>query len=44
LVLWVQGSAALPYLEKGSMTDTATWQRLMRVFEGNFFGMAMWFN
>ena len=44
LVLWIQGSAALPYLEKGPMTDQATWQRLMRVFQGNFWGMAMWFN
>jgi hypothetical protein len=44
LVLWVQGSAALPYLEKGPMTDIATWQRLMRVFEGNFMGMALWIN
>jgi len=44
LVLWVQGSAAAPYLEKGPLTKRETWDRLMRVFEGNFIGFAFWFN
>src|SRR5262245_13535826 len=44
LVLWVQGSAAAPYLEKGPVTKRETWERLMRVFEGNFIGFAFWFN
>ena len=43
-VLWVQGSAALPYLEDGPVTSAETWLRMMSMFEGNFFGMAVWFN
>ncbi len=44
LVLWVQGSAAAPYLEEGQITTKETWTRLMRVFEGDFIGFAIWFN
>jgi len=44
LVLWVQGSAAAPYLEKGPQTKSETWQGLMRLFQGNFIGFAIWFN
>lgn len=44
LVLWVQGSAAAPYLEEGQTTTKETWTRLMRVFEGDFIGFAIWFN
>ena len=43
-ILWAQGSAALPYLEDGPMTDAETWGRIMMMFEGNFLGYAMWFN
>ena len=44
LVLWIHGSAAAPYLEKGEMTDFEVWERLVRVFGGEFFGFAIWFN
>lgn len=44
LVLWIQGTAATPYLERGSLTDGSVWSRLMNVFEGNFVGFAVWFN
>jgi hypothetical protein len=44
LVLWVQGSAAAPYLEKGPITSPEVWQRLQRTFQGNFIGFAIWFN
>jgi hypothetical protein len=44
LVLWVQGSAATPYLEEGPMTNPAVWGRLQRVFGGDLFGFAVWFN
>ncbi len=44
LVLWVQGSAAAPYLEKGPLTKEETWDGLMRLFRGNFIGFAIWFN
>ncbi|MEK6238290.1 MAG: hypothetical protein N2C14_26540, partial [Planctomycetales bacterium] len=43
-VLWFQGSAAAPFLEKGELTDPALWNRLMRVFQGQFIGFAIWFN
>lgn len=44
LVLWVQGTAAAPYLEEGPVTKPELWQRLQRVFRGGFVGFAVWFN
>ncbi len=44
LVLWVQGSAAAPYLEKGPVTTPEVWRHLQQTFEGNFIGFAIWFN
>lgn len=48
LVKWVQGTAATPYLERGTITslaDPKTITRLDRVFGGfNFFSYAAWFN
>jgi hypothetical protein len=44
LVLWVQGTAAAAYLEKGTLTTPAVWARLQRVFGGEFIGFALWFN
>lgn len=44
LVLWVQGSAAVPYLEDGAVSAPETWSRLNRVFRGEFIGFAIWFN
>jgi len=48
LVRWIQGTAATPYLHKGSVTklaNPATLRRLDQVFGGlSFFGFAFWFN
>jgi hypothetical protein len=44
LVLWIQGAGAAPFLEEGTMTKKEVWQRLLRVFEGEFIGFAIWFN
>lgn len=44
LVMWVQGSAATPYLEKGPTTDVEFWNGLNRVYGGQFYNMAAWFN
>jgi hypothetical protein len=44
LVLWVQGTAAAPYLERGKKTDLETWRRFQRIFQGEFIGFAIWFN
>jgi hypothetical protein len=44
LVLWVQGPAAAPYLEKGNTTHIETWQKLQSAFGRQFPGFALWFN
>lgn len=44
LVLWAQGTAAVPYLEEGPVTRPEVWSRLQRVFAGEFIGFALWFN
>lgn len=44
LVLWIQGTDAAPYLEQGKVTQPETWNRLNRVFGGEFIGFALWFN
>jgi hypothetical protein len=44
LVLWVQGTAAAPFLEKGPRTKSETWQRFNQIFNGQFIGFAIWFN
>jgi len=44
LVLWVQGTAATPYLEEGPLTKPAVWAQLRQVFGGQFMGFAVWFN
>ena len=43
-ILWAQGSAALPYLEDGPISDAEAWNRITSMLEGNFLGYAMWFN
>lgn len=44
LVLLIQGSAAIPYLESGEMSTGVTWQRIGGLLGGNFIGYAIWFN
>ncbi len=44
LVLWVQGSAALPYLEEGPFTSDGLWRDLQDAFDGGFFEHAFWLN
>ena len=44
LVLLIQGSAAIPYLEDGVMTSSDTWRRIDGLLAGNFIGFALWFN
>ncbi len=44
LILWIQGTAAAPYLERGELTDIRIWQGLRQAFGGQFFGFAAWFN
>lgn len=44
LILWVHGSAAVPFLERGELTLPETWRRIRRPFGRNFFFFAGWFN
>ena len=44
LVLWVQGSAAAPYLEEGKLSKGRTWRDLRGEFGSHFPGFALWFN
>ncbi len=44
IVLWVQGTAAIPYLEEGELTQPDTWQQINRAFGGQFLGFGFWFN
>ena len=43
-IFWAQGTAAAPYLEAGAVTQPEVWNRLLRVFRGEFIGFALWFN
>ena len=44
IVLWAHGSAAVPYLETGELTEREFWEEMQRSFGGNFFFFASWFN
>ncbi len=44
IVLLIQGSALLPYVQKGTVSDRATWQTLTGTFRGNFLRFALWSN
>jgi hypothetical protein len=44
VILWIQGTAAMTYLEDGPVTQPEVWTRLWRVFRGEFIGFAIWFN
>ncbi len=44
IVLLLQGSAALPYLEDGELTARETWVLIMVLFRGDFLRYFIWFN
>jgi hypothetical protein len=44
LVLWIQGSGALPYVEPGPISKAETWENILTLMEGDFFTYAAWFN
>ncbi len=44
LVLWIQGTAATPYLQKGPMTTPEVWQQMLTAFGDELPGYAIWFN
>ena len=44
LVLWIQGEAVLPYLERGRIVDTNVMNRFQQLTQGNGLMFAAWFN
>jgi hypothetical protein len=44
VVLWLQGTAAVPYLEEGPLADMAAWEQFMRMTAGDGLLFAIWFN
>jgi hypothetical protein len=44
LVLMITGTDAVNYLEEGPISSSTKWNELMRTFQGNFLGYALWFN
>lgn len=44
LMLWIQGTAAQPYLEEGPRTQADFWRRLNNEFGRNFLGISLWIN
>lgn len=44
LVLWVQGTAAAPYLEQGKLTQGYEWRSWRSTFGSSFPGFALYFN
>lgn len=44
IILMIQGSAALPYLEEGELTHASTWMQMTRLLGGDFFRYFIWFN
>jgi hypothetical protein len=44
IVLWLQGSAALPYIEDGRVADSATWAPISQLMGGDFMTYFVWFN
>lgn len=43
-LLWMTGHAALPYLKEGPALTQESVREWQRMFGGNFFGFAVWFN
>ena len=43
-VLLAQGSAAVPYLEDGPVSDSQAWERILQLFGGDFFSYFVWIN
>jgi hypothetical protein len=44
LVLLITGTDAVNYLEDGPVSTSTRWNDMMRTFQGNFLGYALWFN
>ena len=44
LILFIQGSALVPYFEEGTVSDLTAWRTLMQPFGPGFVRFALWSN
>jgi hypothetical protein len=44
LVLWIQGTGAAPFLERGRIADMAAWEQFVEMTRGDSLILAAWFN
>lgn len=44
IILWLHGTAATPYLERGKLADMAAWDQFTRMTRGDSLILAVWFN
>jgi hypothetical protein len=44
IVLWIQGTAAVAYLEKGQYADMTAQEQFVRMTQGSTLMYAFWFN
>ncbi len=44
MVLWIHGSAMIPFIEEGAVSDDATWENLTAPFGPGFMQFAIWSN
>ncbi|MEM9939561.1 MAG: hypothetical protein AAF768_11980 [Pseudomonadota bacterium] len=44
IILWLHGTAATPYLERGPLADMAAWNQFTRMTRGDGLMFAVWFN
>jgi len=44
VILWLQGTAAVPYLEEGALADMAAWQQFIQMTSGDGLLFAIWIN
>lgn len=44
IILWLHGTAATPYLERGKLADMTAWNQFRRMTRGDSLLFAVWFN
>jgi len=44
IILWIQGTAAAPFLEQGQLADMSAWGQFLSMTPGNSMLYAIWFN
>jgi hypothetical protein len=44
VILFIHGSSAMPFVERGDVSSPEKWRQFQEVFNGDLFGFAIWFN